>query len=90
MDLVERDVEEFVQELVHAFRAERLGKRRGIDNVTERHGHLLSFAFERGSGRQDEFGKVLRRKITKKINLVAPTGYPRRWTWAPLPGPERQ
>ncbi|HEY3067323.1 MAG TPA: hypothetical protein VGL09_16130 [Methylomirabilota bacterium] len=49
-----------VHELVHGFRIEALGKTSRFDDVAEEDRNLLALAFERGFGRQNAVGEVLR------------------------------
>src|SRR5262245_49375053 len=58
MHLGEREVEEPVEETVHRFGTEPLGERSRIDEVAEKHRHMLAFALESALRREDFLGEV--------------------------------
>lgn len=57
--LPEGEIEELVQEVVHAVGSKALGQGRGVGDVAEENGDLLALAFEGAARRQDLLDEVL-------------------------------
>ncbi len=61
VDLAHRQLEEAVEQRVHALGPDPLGERRGVGDVAEQHGDLLALALQGRARGQDALGQVLGR-----------------------------